>query len=80
MLKGATVIAADIDLDSLNETVKISINIDRLYIYVIDISDNELVISLFIKRAESSYIPTDIKKNSNILYNVSSESKKSNCF
>lgn len=43
--KGATVIAVDINLDALNETVKIARNSDSLYIYVVDISDKEEVFS-----------------------------------
>lgn len=41
--KGATVFAADINLDALKETVKISGNNNRLFIYVVDISNKEAV-------------------------------------
>lgn len=45
LAKGATVFAADINLDALNETVKIAGNNNRLFIYVVDISDKEAVYS-----------------------------------
>lgn len=41
--KGATVFAADINLEALNETVKIAGNSNRLFTYVVDISDQEAV-------------------------------------
>lgn len=45
LAKGATVFAVDINLDALNETVKIAGNHDRLFIYTVDISDREAVYS-----------------------------------
>lgn len=41
--KGATVIAVDINLEALNETVKIAGNNNKIFIYVVDISDKEAV-------------------------------------
>lgn len=41
--KGATVFAADINLDALKETVEISGNSNRLFIYVVDISNQDAV-------------------------------------
>lgn len=41
--QGATVFAADINLSALQETVKISGNNKKLFIYVVDISDKEAV-------------------------------------
>lgn len=43
LAKGATVFAADINLEALNETVKISGNNKKLFIYAVDISDKEAV-------------------------------------
>lgn len=41
--KGATVFAADINEEALNETVKISSNNKRLFTYVVDISKRDMV-------------------------------------
>jgi short-subunit dehydrogenase len=41
--QGATVFAVDINLEALNETVSISGNNKKLFIYVVDISDKEAV-------------------------------------
>lgn len=41
--KGATVFAADINLDALNETVKIAGNNKRLFVYKVDISNQKEV-------------------------------------
>lgn len=43
LAKGATVFAADINLDALNETINISGNNKRLFIYAVDISDKAAV-------------------------------------
>ncbi len=43
LAKGATVFAADIKSEALNETVKIAGNNKRLFPYVVDISDKEAV-------------------------------------
>jgi len=43
--KGATVFAVDINIDALNETVRISGKNKRLYVYVVDISKKEAVAS-----------------------------------
>lgn len=43
LAKGATVLAADINLDALHETVKIAENSKKLFIYKVDISDCEAV-------------------------------------
>lgn len=47
--KGATVIAIDINLEALNETVKIAGNSNNLFVYVVDISKKEDV-HLFAKQ------------------------------
>lgn len=39
--KGATVLAIDINLEALNETVKIAGNSNKLFVYVVDISKKE---------------------------------------
>lgn len=43
LAKGATVFAADINMDALKETVKIAGNSDRLFVYKVDISKREEV-------------------------------------
>ena len=43
LAKGATIFAADINLDALNETVKIAGNNNRLFVYKVDISNREEV-------------------------------------
>lgn len=43
LAKGATVFAADINLDALNETAKLAGNGQPLFIYKVDISDREAV-------------------------------------
>lgn len=45
LAKGATVFAVDINLDALNETVRIAGNSDKLHVYKVDISDREAISS-----------------------------------
>lgn len=52
--KGAKVLAADINKDALNETVRISGNNKNLFIYVVDISNKETVLS-FTKKVISEH-------------------------
>lgn len=56
--KGATVIAIDINLDALNETVKIAGNSNKLFIYVVDISNKETV-QLFAEQVKKEHKKID---------------------
>jgi short-subunit dehydrogenase len=65
--KGATVIAADINLDALSETVKIARNSDRLFVYVVDISDKDAVNSFAEKVIEEHKKVDGIINNAGII-------------
>ncbi len=65
--KGATVFAVDINLKALHETIEITGNNERLFVYVVDISDMEAVNSFARKVIEEHEQVDGIINNAGII-------------
>nr|WP_314464284.1 SDR family oxidoreductase [uncultured Clostridium sp.] len=67
LTRGATVFAVDINLDALNETVRISGNNKKLFIYKVDISDKEEVNAFAVKVIEEHKKADGLINNAGII-------------